>query len=130
MPGSSASSATSKRVTRKVPFAAPHVFVLAVIDGPDIDVAHRIARSETVIGRGGDADFALSDEEISKRHCVIRCDAGICHALDPGSLNGTRVNGRELRPDVAQRLRHLDEIQLGGTRLLFVAGRFAERPAE
>lgn len=117
-------SETAKRVAPAIPFSAPHVFMLAVVEGPDIDDAHRIVRSETIIGRGGEADFSLSDDEISKEHCTIRCDAGLCHALDPGSLNGTLVNGRPIRAGVAERLRHLDEIVLGGTRLLFVAGRF------
>lgn len=126
---SSACSATAKRVVRETPFAAPHVLVLAVIDGPDLHAVHRIVRPETTVGRGDDADFVLGDDEVSKRHCLIRWDAGICHAVDPGSLNGTRVNGRDLRPGVAQRLRHLDEIELGRTRMLLLTGRFQEQPA-
>lgn len=118
------SSETAKRMAPAIPFAAPHVFMLAVVEGPDIDDAHRIVRSETIIGRGGEAHFALTDDEVSKDHCKIRCDAGLCHALDPGSLNGTTVNGRPIRPGVAERLRHLDEIVIGGTRLLFLVGRF------
>jgi len=123
-----ASSPTAKRVVRSIPFAAPHVFVLAVVEGPDLNGAHRIARSTTVIGRGPGADWTLGDDEISKQHCTIRYDAGLCHVVDAASLNGTTVNDRPLRRGVALRLRHLDEIQLGGTRLLFLIGRFAERP--
>ena len=118
------SSRTAKRVVRTVPFGAPHAFVLTVVDGPDQEIAHRVARAETRIGRGADADLALSDVEISQHHCTVRCDAGMCHVVDAGSLNGTLVNERPVREGVAQRLHHLDEIRIGGTRLLFLAGRF------
>ena len=119
-------SRTAKRIVRTVPFAAPHAFVLAVVDGPDQEIAHRVARAETAIGRGADVDLALSDVEISTHHCTVRCDAGACHVLDAGSLNGTLVNERPIREGIAHRLRHLDEIRIGGTRLLFLAGRFQD----
>ena len=121
-------SSTAKRVVRTVPFAAPHAFVLVVVDGPDHRIAHRIARAETRVGRSDDVDLALSDVEISKHHCTVRCDAGACHVLDAGSLNGTLVNERAVRAGVAHRLRHLDEIRVGDTRLLFLAGRFQDTP--
>jgi pSer/pThr/pTyr-binding forkhead associated (FHA) protein len=119
---------TAERVVRKPAFGSPHVFVLAVIDGDDCRAVHRIVRSESWIGRGPDADFVLGDEGVSKLHCRIRVDGGMCTLSDPGSTNGTRLNGRPLRPDVANRLRHLDEIELGDQRLLFLSGRFKLRP--
>jgi pSer/pThr/pTyr-binding forkhead associated (FHA) protein len=39
-------------------------------------------------------------------------------------LNGTRVNGRKMKDETALRLRHLDEIQIGGTRLFVLHGAF------
>lgn len=120
------SSRTAERAVRVEPFAAPHVFALAVIDGPDVEAVHRIVRGETIIGRDFRADVALRDDEVSKQHCTVRCDAGICHIVDAGSLNGTTVNDRPLRRGVAHRLRHLDEIQIGTTRFLFLVGRFKD----
>jgi pSer/pThr/pTyr-binding forkhead associated (FHA) protein len=117
------SSKTAKRVVRKSPFGFPHVFVLAVVDADDPTPVYRIERAETFLGRGGDAQVVVEDDEISKRHCAIRVDAGVCTLVDLGSLNGTELNGRELRPGIGQRLRHLDEIQLGATRFLFLTGR-------
>lgn len=117
---------TARRTPPRRPFAAPHVYVLAVVEGSTPHGVHRVTAAETVIGRGEDADFTLDDTEVSKRHCQVRVDGPTCHLLDLGSLNGTRLNGRETRPGVAQRLRHLDEIQIGGTRLLFLGGRFSE----
>jgi predicted component of type VI protein secretion system len=114
---------TAKKVVRKSPFAFPHVFVLAVVDGEDPTPVHRLERAETVLGRGADCQFTIADDEISKRHCSIRVDAGVCTLVDMGSLNGTELNGRIMRPGMTQRLRHLDEIRIGGTRLVFLTGR-------
>jgi pSer/pThr/pTyr-binding forkhead associated (FHA) protein len=108
-------------------FGAPHVFVLAVIDGEQDHGVHRIDRAETIIGRE-DADFVVEDGEVSKRHCLIRADGPVCTLTDLGSLNGTLLNGRPMREGVAQRLRHLDEIQLGTTRLFLLMGKFRPLP--
>lgn len=121
---------TRKRTVRAVPFGAPHVFVLVVVEGPDLESSFKICATETTIGRGDRVNLRLADEEISKRHCTLRCDAGRCHLVDEESLNGTIVNGRTLRPGVTHQLRHLDEIQVGTTRLLFVVGKFTPTPAE
>ncbi len=119
---------TADRQQRQLPFGAPHVFVLVVIDGNDVSAAHRITRSEIVLGRGETADFILDDEQVSKEHCKIRVEGSVCTIIDPGSRNGTGVNGRRLPKGVAQRLRHLDEIRIGDHRLFLLAGRFRDRP--
>lgn len=123
-------SATAKRVAPQRPFGAPHVYVLAVVEGPAFQAVHRISSPETIVGREDEAGFTLDDSEISKRHLVLRVDGPTCLLSDLDSLNGTKVNGRPLRPGVACRLHHLDEIRLGGTRLLFLSGRFAETRRE
>ena len=123
-------TATAERVVRKPPFGAPHVCVLAVVEGEEPSAVYRLNARETVVGRGPRADFVVDDHEISKRHLVFTLDGAVCKVSDAGSTNGTRVNGRELRAGVAQRLRHLDEIDLGGTRLLFLRGRFTVAPAK
>jgi len=118
---------TTEHHTPRPPFGTPHVFVLAVIDGEDPHGVHRIDRAETVLGRE-DADVAFEDHEVSKRHCLIRTDGPVCTLTDLGSLNGTMLNGRPMREGVAQRLRHLDEIQLGTTRLFLMTGKFRSQP--
>lgn len=112
---------------REEPFAAPHVFVLAAVDGADQMAVHRLMRAETTIGCEPDAHLIIEDEDVVERHCTIRCDAGQCHIVDTGSPNGTFVNARRLIPGVAHRLRHLDEVQVGSTRFLFLSGRFIDR---
>jgi len=119
---------TSKHRVARPPFGAPQVFVLAVIDGDDPHVVHRIQCSETVIGRDASADLVVVDSEVSKRHCLIRADGTVCTVTDLGSLNGTRLNGRPLRQGIAQRMRHLDQLQLGTTSLLLLSGKFRSIP--
>lgn len=49
------------------------------------------------IGRGLNVDLHLDDVSVSRRHAIIlRTDEGH-RILDDRSLNGTRVNGREIR---------------------------------
>jgi pSer/pThr/pTyr-binding forkhead associated (FHA) protein len=117
-------SRTSKRKVIPRPFGAPHVHALAVTRGEDVSAIHRVCAAETVIGRADDCDFTLEDTQISNRHCQLRVDGPICTIRDLGSTNGTVVNGRELRDGVAHRLRHMDEIEVGSTRLLVIVGRF------
>lgn len=121
---------SSERLARTVggsdrpsPFGAPYVFVLVVMDGKDVTAVHRIVRTETLLGRGEENHFVLQDEEISKLHCRIRTEGPVCKITDPGSRNGTAVNGRLLTPNVALRLRNLDEIEIGTHRILFLSGR-------
>lgn len=117
-------SKTAEHETPRPPFNAPYVWALAVIDGGEPNAIHRIVQYETVIGRGEDAQLDLDDELVSKRHCLLRVEGPVCTLLELGSLNGTRVNGRKLKGETTQRLRHLDEIQIGGTRLFVLHGAF------
>jgi len=123
------STKTAERPTRKSPFAAPHVFLIAVVEGDDPTAAHRIRQPETVIGRGAEADFRLDDDQVSARHCLIRIQGPVCTLVDLESTNGTWVNARRVPFGAAERLRHLDVIRIGETRLMLLSGRFPERPA-
>ncbi len=116
------------RARRQQPFGAPHVFVLTVIGGKDTARSHRLVQTETVIGRDRDAHIVIDDEQISKMHCRIRVDGAVCTIVDLDSRNGTTVNGRRLNPEVAQRLRHLDEIEIGKHRFFLLAGRYRDNP--
>jgi predicted component of type VI protein secretion system len=117
---------TVDRRQRPEPFGAPHVFLLVVIDGDDPAATHRIVRMDTVLGRGDEAHFSIEDEQVSKTHCRIRVEGSVCTIFDLGSRNGTTLNGRRLPPNVGQRLRHLDEIEIGNHRLLLLAGRYRQ----
>ncbi|RMF75104.1 MAG: FHA domain-containing protein [Acidobacteria bacterium] len=120
--------ATRVREKAKIPFSAPHVFVLATIAGPDVTASFRINGPVTIVGRDEQATIRLDDPEVSAEHCRIEVDAGICRITDLASRNGTTLNDRPVATGTWTRLKHLDEIQVGNTRLVFLAGRFRDRP--
>jgi pSer/pThr/pTyr-binding forkhead associated (FHA) protein len=61
---------------------------------------------------------------------MIRVEGSVCTLVELGSLNGTWLNARKVPADTAQRLRHLDVIQLGSTRVMLLSGRYTERVDE
>ena len=67
---------------------------LRVVSGPNagqtVDVDEEI-----VIGRE-DTDLAIDDEEMSKRHAVVRRHANRLQVEDLGSTNGTFVDGTRI----------------------------------
>ena len=126
--GAAEVTSTVDKRTRQAPFGAPHVFVLVVVDGDDTAGVFRIVRTETVLGRGEESHLVIDDEKVSKMHCKIRVEGPVCTVSDLGSRNGTSVNGRRLLPNVAQRLRTLDEIEVGSHRLMLLAARFRDTP--
>lgn len=122
-----APSDTTERESPRPPFGAPWVFVLAVIEGESPTRVFRVDRSEIQIGRGRSSQIRLDDEMVSKRHCRLRTEGGVCTLQDLGSRNGTQLNGRTIEAGVSRRLRHLDELQIGETRLMLLAGKHAAR---
>jgi pSer/pThr/pTyr-binding forkhead associated (FHA) protein len=64
-----------------------------------------------IVGRGDDAQVALADPQVSRRHAVVRAVDGALEIEDSGSANGTFVNGSRLNGP--QRLRTGDEIAIG-----------------
>jgi predicted component of type VI protein secretion system len=66
--------------------------------------------AELVLGREH-ADVTFDDEEVSRRHAVVRAVPGGLEVEDLGSLNGTWVNGARI--DRATRLAPGDELRVG-----------------
>ena len=72
------------------------------------------------IGRTPDCDIVLHDTNVSRRHAEIRVTDGRASVLDLKSLNGTRLNGRGVPPDVfGLPLADGDVIQVGATDMRF-----------
>ncbi|MFN0062521.1 MAG: FHA domain-containing protein [Myxococcaceae bacterium] len=72
---------------------------------------------EWVFGRDEGVDIVLRDDLVSRRHAKVRRDWSGTHVEDLESRNGIRVN----RKRVSRRtLKDGDEVEIGGTRLLFV----------
>ena len=111
-------------MVEKDPFGAPFVLALAVISGPDRHALHRIVKPETTVGRDEEADFTIGDTQISGEHCKIRVNGSLFSLIDLGSTNGTQVNQNLVSEGTPVRLKNFDEIQIGITRLLFIANRY------
>jgi pSer/pThr/pTyr-binding forkhead associated (FHA) protein len=91
----------------------------------------RLLGSEMRIGRrsasrGVEPEIDLTgppaDPGVSRLHAVlIAAEDGTWSVLDPGSANGTLVNGTEVRPNEPVRLREGDRVNLGAWTLLVVS---------
>ena len=65
-----------------------------------------------VLGRDAQAEIRLLDEGLSRRHAVFHRTGDRLFVTDPGSKNGTFVNGRRVAGE--QELRHGDEVRAAG----------------
>jgi Protein of unknown function (DUF3662)/FHA domain len=72
--------------------------------------------NRVVIGRSRDADVALDDPNVSRRHAELRREGGTWIVADLGSTNGVKVNGHRVAESA---LAPGDEITLGLERLTF-----------
>ena len=65
------------------------------------------------IGRAPQNDIVLNDSSVSSEHALIEAQGEIVKVTDLGSTNGTWINNRKLRPDVATLLREGDLLLIG-----------------
>jgi hypothetical protein len=75
-----------------------------------------LSGDRVVIGRSRDCDVVVSDPNVSRRHAELRRDENAWHAIDLGSTNGVKVNGRRVEQAA---LRDGDRITIGVTDLTF-----------
>lgn len=74
-------------------------------DDPDDDVTVDLTR------------FEAENLGVSRRHAQLLIEAGDVFLVDMGSSNGTRLNGKELKPHQPYHLRDNDEVELGRLRI-------------
>lgn len=93
---------------------------LRVMNGVDEGKRYELAEeaTELVLGRSPECDITLNDQNVSRRHCLIKRDWHGFTAQDLGSKNGVLRNGTAIRG--AQLIRDGDEIQIGGVKLVFI----------
>jgi len=75
--------------------------LLAVTTGPEMGRSLTLTKSRVVIGRKG-ADFALTDPEVSRHHCLIEVREGFANLKDLDSTNGTFFEEERVRAAVLQ----------------------------
>jgi transcriptional regulator with PAS, ATPase and Fis domain len=85
-------------------------------EGPPGEV---IIGALTTIGRSPGNTLVLDDARVSRHHAVVRLhEDGSFVVSDLGSSNGTYLNGRRVL--LPERMRHNDELTIGGTALRFL----------
>src|SRR3712207_5902698 len=90
---------------------------LAGISGPFKDSIHELAGEEFSVGRESSNSLSAGDGLLSRRHCVVRREAGGYKVYDLESLNGTFVNGVPVKERV---LEHGDRLTVGGSHFVFL----------
>jgi Nif-specific regulatory protein len=90
---------------------------LIVIAGALKGAVFALPDGECFIGRDLSNSICLSDESVSRRHCLIDREQDDYRIIDLDSFNGTWVNGVPVKK---QLLEHGDQIALGGTVFLFL----------
>jgi DNA-binding NtrC family response regulator len=81
------------------PPEAEVAFKLSVVEGPDTGRTLVLEPNapRTLVGTGPACDLCLSDETVSRRHVVFERQGRRTRILDPGSTNGTFVDGIQVR---------------------------------
>jgi pSer/pThr/pTyr-binding forkhead associated (FHA) protein/S1-C subfamily serine protease len=125
----SLSSATARRGSRRAPTErARHASETVTGDGmgdaPSVTVGSGASagqqfavQNELSIGRE-EADITLDDDQVSRRHALLRRAGRELEVSDTGSSNGTYVNGQRI--DGSKRLSDGDSIRVGNTSLAVV----------
>lgn len=67
----------------------------------------------TIIGRGATCEARLTHASVSKQHAVLQLDGGQWTLTDLGSLNGTQLNDKTLKPKVPVALKSGDTVCVG-----------------
>src|SRR5207249_1011191 len=97
---------------------SPSAFLVSRRDDGFGDVYPLHSGTRYTLGRAPTNRVVLRDDLCSREHAEVFAVEGGWHVRDLGSLNGTHLNGEQLRTD--RPLRPLDEVRVGRTRLVFV----------
>jgi len=90
---------------------------LVVIDGKDKGKTFLLNEKERYkIGRATSSDLKLTDEKISRQHCLVEAVRDHYIIIDLNSSNGTVVNGERIKKTV---LKNGDYIRLGFTMMKY-----------
>ncbi|MFH0983423.1 MAG: ATP-binding protein [Planctomycetota bacterium] len=97
---------------------------LYVLRGPDKGRTFAEFSAPALLGRQS-AHVALTDHAVSREHAILRSEGAGWIIEDLHSSNGTCVNGQHI--DAPTRLKHGDQIKIGGTLLIFSGDDSVER---
>jgi diguanylate cyclase (GGDEF)-like protein len=92
---------------------------LVILTGRLIGKKYDLLKDENVIGRSGDCEIAVEEEDISRNHARLTVLHGRVSVLDLGSTNGTYVNRKKAQGAVV--LQNGDELRCGNTIFKFLS---------
>jgi len=96
----------------KMPTEAEKKAYILFLSGPLVGKLQQLKEGETVLGRAQEADVAINDNRISRRHVSITVNRGESTLRDLGSTNGTFVNGKRIEAHI---LKDGDKIQISSS---------------
>ena len=67
--------------------------VLVIRSGSDAGKSYNLAEGDNFIGRDPSCNVRLSDESVSRKHALVRCENGVITLFDVGSRSGTEIDG-------------------------------------
>lgn len=93
---------------------------MRVMNGPDEGKRFVLSdeTTEITIGRSPECDITLNDQNISRRHCLVKRTWHGFTAQDLGSKNGVLCNDKLI--EGVQAIKDGDELQIGGVKLIFI----------
>lgn len=101
---------TQERDTSFEDFLSEWKPTVVVLSGESAGAEREIDTPSLSIGRGSDAGWTFADDTMSREHVVLEFADGGIRLRDLGSMNGTRLNGAEVR---AAELKNGDRFQVG-----------------
>jgi phage tail-like protein len=80
-----------------------------------------LTKPQMILGRSGDVDVPVNDQQVSRRHALFLCGADGVRLVDAGSANGTFLSGARLPAQQPVPLSDGAQIRVGQTLIKFVA---------
>ncbi|WP_456385729.1 trypsin-like peptidase domain-containing protein [Profundibacter sp.] len=85
-------------------------------------ITKSMLKSGAVLGRAGSADLAIDGGKISRQHAKIYQDGRKLMVMDMGSTNGTKLNGKPLRPHQPTQINSSSRLELGSVKIKLSRG--------
>jgi predicted component of type VI protein secretion system len=91
---------------------------LQIFLSKDNRISFELGEENVTIGRLAHNVLQIEDQSVSAQHADLFLEAGRYHLHDPGSTNGTYVNGEQITDAI---LRNGDELRFGSVEGLFLS---------
>jgi len=101
-----------------------------IYSGATIGLSFALNPPTVTIGRDSESnDIALQNQTVSREHARLDWHDDKWYVTDLGSGNGTRINGKPLKPNVETPLTAKDEAQFGDVKLMYLPPSSSPQPA-